>query len=120
MLLTDNRRSPQFLKLHGIEAVYLNGSMSASKRTEVISEFRNSGRDGARVMVMSGVGMVGLNLPVANILIVVVSCVVLANLTRSGTRLTFGRTPYGLPWKTTSSSGEFGGTLSQNPSTSIG
>jgi SNF2 family DNA or RNA helicase len=43
------------------------------KRKEILDKFRSSARpDGARVLILSGVGMVGLNLACANIMVVMV------------------------------------------------
>ena len=47
--------------------------MTLSQRKAVIEEFRQSGLDGPRVLLMSPVGIVGLNLDCANILIMIVS-----------------------------------------------
>jgi superfamily II DNA or RNA helicase len=40
---------------------------------DIIAKFKASGRDGPRVLIISNVGLTGLNLPCANILIIVVS-----------------------------------------------
>ena len=46
--------------------------MKQAERTEKLREFRESGRNGVRVLLMSSVGSVGLNIACANILIIVV------------------------------------------------
>ncbi|KAI6116603.1 P-loop containing nucleoside triphosphate hydrolase protein [Pisolithus croceorrhizus] len=59
------------LKLHGIRALELHGKIGPPKRKSVLNEFRSSTRDaGARVLILSQVGMVGLNLACANIMII--------------------------------------------------
>ncbi|TDL13439.1 P-loop containing nucleoside triphosphate hydrolase protein, partial [Rickenella mellea] len=52
------------LKLHGIDALYIDGNMSSDKRHDTVNKFR-SGRHG-RVLIMSPVGTTGLNLSCAN------------------------------------------------------
>lgn len=47
--------------------------MSLDARSRAIREFQEAGRDGPRVMVLSNVGITGLNLACANIIIVLVS-----------------------------------------------
>ncbi|KAG1838807.1 P-loop containing nucleoside triphosphate hydrolase protein [Suillus subalutaceus] len=59
------------LALYGIQTLQIYGKLSMSTRTDIIAEFKNSGRDGARVLIISNVGLTGLNLPCANILIIV-------------------------------------------------
>ncbi|KIK23571.1 hypothetical protein PISMIDRAFT_100380 [Pisolithus microcarpus 441] len=59
------------LKLHGIRALELHGRIGPAKRKSVLNEFRSSTRDaGARVLILSQVGMVGLNLACANVMII--------------------------------------------------
>lgn len=43
--------------------------MTVARRTKVIHQFRTSGVDGPRVLLVSIVGTTGLNLPFANILV---------------------------------------------------
>jgi SNF2 family DNA or RNA helicase len=62
----------QVLKENGIKYVSIHGSLSQKARVDMLREFRESGRDGARVLVISNVGSVGLNIACANILIIVV------------------------------------------------
>jgi superfamily II DNA or RNA helicase len=47
--------------------------MPTTARAEVIKKFRNGGLNDPRVLVLSNVGMTGLNLPCANILIMMAS-----------------------------------------------
>ncbi|KAI6008989.1 P-loop containing nucleoside triphosphate hydrolase protein [Pisolithus microcarpus] len=59
------------LKLYGIKALELHGKIGPAKRKSVLNEFRSSTRDaGSRVLILSLVGMVGLNLACANIMII--------------------------------------------------
>jgi RecG-like helicase len=60
------------MALHNIQALLLHGSLSAAKKNEVLERFRDSGVDGPRVLIVSDVGLTGLNLPCANIMIIVV------------------------------------------------
>lgn len=60
------------LKHAGIEYVAIYGEVSQRSRVEKLRQFRESGRDGARVLILSNVGSVGLNIACANILIIVV------------------------------------------------
>jgi SNF2 family DNA or RNA helicase len=46
--------------------------MSSAARNAAIDEFKKSDRDGTRVLIVSNVGLVGLNLPVASIVVLVV------------------------------------------------
>lgn len=57
----------------GIKHLTIDGSMSVAKRTAILKQFRESGVDGVRVLVMSKVGATGLNLSHACILIAIVS-----------------------------------------------
>ncbi|KAG1772227.1 P-loop containing nucleoside triphosphate hydrolase protein [Suillus placidus] len=61
----------QVLELHGILTLQIHGKLSTSARTDIIAEFKNSMQDGPRVLIISNVGLTGLNLPCANILIIV-------------------------------------------------
>jgi superfamily II DNA/RNA helicase len=62
----------QVLDIHGIKSLQIHGRTSQSARTAIINQFKTSGIDGPRVLVMSSVGQTGLNLPFASILTVVV------------------------------------------------
>ncbi|KAH9019253.1 P-loop containing nucleoside triphosphate hydrolase protein [Lactarius pseudohatsudake] len=59
------------LKRHGIKALSIHGKVKQQDRTKRLKEFMESGRNGARVLLMSNVGTVGLNIACANILIIV-------------------------------------------------
>lgn len=61
----------QVLKLHGINVLEYNGGMTQQQRGKVLEAFRASG--GTRVLLLSNVGATGLNLDVANILVIIVS-----------------------------------------------
>ncbi|KAJ7939621.1 hypothetical protein B0H13DRAFT_1850395 [Mycena leptocephala] len=49
--------------------VTLNGLMTIADRKNAVEQFNDPA--GPRIMIISGVGMIGLNLPVANILIMI-------------------------------------------------
>jgi SNF2 family DNA or RNA helicase len=70
--MTTLTNLPQVLKIHGISSIEVNGMISPTQRSQAIEKFKNSDRNGVRVLILSQVGMTGLNLPVANILIMVV------------------------------------------------
>ena len=61
------------LELAKIKCLVYNNSQTKTERTVSLEAFRQSGRDGARVLILSGVGIYGLNLACANILIIVAS-----------------------------------------------
>lgn len=70
--VTSNQAIVDILDLHGIHALELNGQTPMKKRKDILDDFRSSvGTKGARVLILSGVGMVGLNLACANIMVVV-------------------------------------------------
>ncbi|KIK74535.1 hypothetical protein PAXRUDRAFT_175455, partial [Paxillus rubicundulus Ve08.2h10] len=57
--------------LYGISATQLNGSMSPKKRVDALKLFRTSTRtNGPRVLILSNVGLVGLNLACANVMVI--------------------------------------------------
>jgi hypothetical protein len=60
------------LSANGIKVVTMHGSMSQKKRVDLLNEFRLCNRDGARVLLISNVGSVGLNIACAHILVIVV------------------------------------------------
>lgn len=60
------------LQSKGIKLVTMDGGMTQQKRMEVMDEFRSSDRDGARVLLISNVELVGLDITCANILILLV------------------------------------------------
>ncbi|KAG2352396.1 P-loop containing nucleoside triphosphate hydrolase protein, partial [Suillus spraguei] len=70
--VTSNQAILDILDLHGIHALELNGQTPMKKRKGILDDFRSSsGTKGARVLILSGVGMVGLNLACANLMVVV-------------------------------------------------
>jgi hypothetical protein len=64
--------STQVLKLHGIDCLEVHGYMSPKDRNAAIAAFKASGRNGPCVLLLSQVGLTGLNLPVAHILVMLV------------------------------------------------
>jgi SNF2 family DNA or RNA helicase len=64
-------RVSQILKMHDIEALSLNGTLTADERNETIRRFNTVPED--RVLLFSTVGAVGLNLTVATIVVLFVS-----------------------------------------------
>ena len=62
----------QVLKLHSIEVLELHGDVDPATRVEIRQRFKASTHDGPHVLLMSGVGVLGLNIPHPNILIKVV------------------------------------------------
>ncbi|KAH8976383.1 P-loop containing nucleoside triphosphate hydrolase protein [Lactarius hatsudake] len=59
------------LEANEIKMVWIDGSMPLRKRTEKLKQFKESRRDGTRVLLISNVGSVGLNISFANILVIV-------------------------------------------------
>lgn len=59
------------LEIHGIKSLQLCGKTTSAARTRIVNQFRTSGADGIRVLVLSNVGQTGLNLPCANVMIIV-------------------------------------------------
>ncbi|KAJ3525636.1 hypothetical protein NM688_g8374 [Phlebia brevispora] len=59
----------KLLRLYGIECIEINGTMSLKKRAENLAKFMNSDANGPRVLLVSNIGTVGLNIDKANILI---------------------------------------------------
>ncbi|KAI6103642.1 hypothetical protein F5141DRAFT_1065385 [Pisolithus sp. B1] len=60
------------LSLYGIQAVELNGSLTTKKQQSAINTFRKSTcTSGLQVLILSNVGIVGLNLACPNIMITV-------------------------------------------------
>ncbi|KIJ57574.1 hypothetical protein HYDPIDRAFT_104092 [Hydnomerulius pinastri MD-312] len=69
---SSNQAILDIFALHGITALELNGSIPVNRRNQVLDEFRTSTRDkGSRVLILSNVGTVGLNLACANIMVIV-------------------------------------------------
>ncbi|KAG8214947.1 hypothetical protein J3R82DRAFT_10137 [Butyriboletus roseoflavus] len=68
---SSNAAIRDVLALYGIQALELHGKMHPNKRKLVLNEFRSSNHTtGARVLILSMVGTVGLNLACANIMVV--------------------------------------------------
>ncbi len=59
----------QILKLHNIQTLELHGDVPITQRPEVTRRFVSATQDGPRVLLMTTVGLVGLNLPCSNILV---------------------------------------------------
>ncbi|KAI6137600.1 P-loop containing nucleoside triphosphate hydrolase protein [Pisolithus tinctorius] len=69
---SSNQALIDILDLYGIAATELNGTMSLKKRQAALDDFRTSTRTkGHRVLIISNVGMVGLNLACANVMVIV-------------------------------------------------
>ena len=51
----------------------MDGTTSMKKRTDTVNAFRSGGRDDPRVLIMSAVGLVGLNVADANYMVMLVS-----------------------------------------------
>ena len=69
------------LGLFGHHAVEINGSMTAKARSTALHNFKNSTfENGPRILIVSNVGTIGLNIPEANILIQMVSSARIFNL----------------------------------------
>jgi superfamily II DNA/RNA helicase len=60
------------LKANGIKTLSIHGGLSQAVRSKRLEEFKSSGREGVRVLLISNVGAVGLNIAFANILIILV------------------------------------------------
>lgn len=56
-----------------IDVLELNGKVPAKKRHAVLSEFRGNSETTPRVLLLSSIGSVGLNIDVANVVIMLVS-----------------------------------------------
>lgn len=62
------------LHLFGFNSIEILGTMTAVARSDSLVKFQNSTRDeGPRILIISNVGIVGLNIPQANILVQMVS-----------------------------------------------
>ncbi|KAG2366148.1 hypothetical protein BDR07DRAFT_1373763 [Suillus spraguei] len=69
--VTSNQVIVDILDLYGIRVLELNGQTPMRKCKDILDEFRSSSRtDGVRVLILSRVGMIGLNLACANIMVV--------------------------------------------------
>ncbi|KAG2063412.1 hypothetical protein BDR04DRAFT_1038056 [Suillus decipiens] len=63
---------PQILKLYDIQALVLNGTLTADERNDVINKFNTD--PAQRVLLFSALGAVGLNLTVATIIVLLDQC----------------------------------------------
>ncbi|KAH9008003.1 P-loop containing nucleoside triphosphate hydrolase protein, partial [Lactarius hengduanensis] len=59
------------LKNNGIKSLSINGKNRQSERVSTLKDFKESAHDGPRVLILSNVGTIGLNIAFANILIIV-------------------------------------------------
>ena len=79
VLLSDEPRmlnmSLQVFKHHNIKYVAIHESSRQQERITNLEAFKNSGHNGLRVLLLSSVSAIGLNIAFANILIIVV-CIV--------------------------------------------
>lgn len=62
------------LGLYGIECLQISGQINVTLRNERIKAFNNADDKGPRVLLVSNVGTVGLNIDRACILIFLVKC----------------------------------------------
>jgi superfamily II DNA/RNA helicase len=60
------------LNHNNIEVLVIEGNNNQRKRMATLQEFKSSGRKGPRVLLISSVGALGLNIAFANVLIIVV------------------------------------------------
>ncbi len=58
------------LKLYGVEALFIDGSMPYDDRAKIVAEFQEP--DVPRVLIFSNIGAAGLNLSIANTIIFMV------------------------------------------------
>lgn len=65
----------QVLEHHGIQILSIHGNVPPTQRAKILQQFKQSGRDDPRVLLISNVGSEGLNVAFANILIIIVSAV---------------------------------------------
>jgi len=63
----------QVLEHHNIQVITIDGNKRQRDRITTLEAFKSSRRDGPRVLLISNVGSLGLNIAFANILIIVVS-----------------------------------------------
>ena len=95
------------LHLCGFEFLFYSANQSMQERAASLEAFRWSGRDGPRVLILSGMDIHGLNIACVNILVIVVSP--LAVLCQMWL-ITLHRTPCG-PRKMTASSSVASGSI---------
>ena len=58
--------------MHHLDVLSIDGTMSSKKRDEVLRHFKKGGPNVPRVLTISSIGAVGLNIAEANILIILV------------------------------------------------
>lgn len=62
----------QVLNHNNIKFIAITGEQKQGERVKNLEKFKNSGRDGPRVLVVSNVAALGLNIAFANILVILV------------------------------------------------
>lgn len=62
----------QVLQRNNIQVLSIHGKHKQRERIATLEQFKSSGHDGPRVLLVSNVGSVGLNIAFANILVIVV------------------------------------------------
>lgn len=72
----------QVLDLEGFKPFFLHGKVPAGRREPTVARFRSE--PGFAVLVLSGVGITGLNLDCASVLVIVVRTVKLFSCIREG------------------------------------
>ena len=75
----------QALNVHGIKFVEIYGSLSQAKRIQNLQNFMTADREGPRVLIISNVGSIGLNIHKANIVIFFVSSIIIELNLHDGT-----------------------------------
>ncbi len=101
-------------KVNGIDCMEITGAAPMAQRTKTLSAFRASGRDGPRVLIISQVGSVGLNIEFANVLVLLVSFGLLSFINVMLTIYIIIRIPVGLQLKTCRPSAGCIGSLNPN------
>lgn len=100
----------QLMDAYGIKCELLNGHQNEGQKKGAIERFKTSGRDGARVLLMSSVGTVGLNLTCAHIVIFLVRIPLFTFCIPD--QIFRCRTPYGLRKRTVRPSAACGAKVS--------
>lgn len=85
----------QVLNMYGIKHETHTSRTSIAARTKAIEDFKKAGRDGPRVLIVSAVGIVGLNLACANYVIMMVSTRCPTTLPHAPSNSTCHRIPCG-------------------------
>ncbi|TFK77707.1 hypothetical protein K466DRAFT_508186, partial [Polyporus arcularius HHB13444] len=67
---SNNYLIKKVLSFYGISCVEINGKKSMTARNTDLIAFKKAGREGPRVLILSNVGLTGLNIAEANILII--------------------------------------------------